>query len=178
MNVIVDDIGKVVERVRKNAFTDVFSDEFRNVLPLYLYGHRAEIAARLTQRDGDKVKKYSKYPLIALRLDTEEEKVGIQTNFSLNIAIINITDKKYNAEERYANVFKPILYPLYELFLKELKNSGLFYWEGKQRTPSHKKVDRPFYGTPDPEINIKNLFNDPVDAIEILNLKLSQQTKC
>lgn len=181
MNFIVDDIGKVAQAVKEafSLFDQTFDPTFDNSqLPLYMYGHRVELAARLALKDKDVLQKRIKYPLIALRLDTVETIEGNMVKFDLNLALINKTEKGYNAEQRYTNVFKPILYPLYELFLVELKKSGLFTWPGFQARPPHVKVDRLYWGTAGTEGNVANLFGDPVDAIEILNLKINQTVKC
>jgi hypothetical protein len=67
-----------------------------------------------------------------------------------------------------------------------LYKSGLFFWDGKddQIMPEHTKIDRPFWGV-DGEVNqtgqkknTRHIFNnDPLDCIEIVNLKLSQHLK-
>lgn len=167
MNFIVEDIGKVVEYMREEAGGP----------PYYIYGHRREISNRLTEMTDDKVRKYKKYPLIALKLDIEEDYRAGLLFVNLNIAILDKTEKNYNAEERKELVFKPVLYPLYEKFMDALTNTSLFYWTGNKR-PDHKKIDRYYWGTQDAEGNIKALFNDPLDAVEIVNLKLTQKIKC
>ncbi len=145
--------------------------------PYYLYGHRTEISDRLLEKDQDKVQKYKKYPLIALKLDTPETVNEGLWHYDLNIAILAYTDKNYNTEERYTNVFKPVLYPLYESFLKELRNAGMFMWPDEQEFPPHVKIDRPYWGTESKEGNVKQFFNDPLDAIELVNLKFSKRIK-
>lgn len=167
MNFIVDDIGEVVARLRT----------VEGGAPYYMYGHRLEIANRLKAKDGLVGVKDEKYPLIALRLDTEE---GIGEGFpkqDLNIIIATLTKKQYNAEQRYENVFKPILQPLYLSFIQALRESGLFIWPNLQDFPTHTKIDRPYWGTANAEENVKNLFDDPIDAIEIIGLKINSLDK-
>lgn len=176
-NFIVDDIGAVVEAMRGPVFSEEFSDEFHLDIPFYKYGHRVEIAKRLDEMNRSTDQKNKKYPLIALRLDTTEEVSNGIWHFNLNIAIVNYTKANYNAEERYDQVYKPVLYPLYIRFLTALKQSGLFFWPGDQTFPSHKKIDRLFWGTAGSEGNIKKIFSDPLDAIEIIDLKLNQELK-
>jgi len=189
MNYIVDDIGRVVDRVRDrwlmlpatqaliNSGVIIVNDE-EDEPPYYMYGHRKEIANRLNLKGKDSIEKFKRYPLIALRLDIPERVVGLVSHFTLNIAIIHATKIKYTAEERYTNVFKPILYPLYELFMEELRNTGGFWWTGNQERPEHTKIDRPYYGTPSTEGNNKSIFADPLDAIEIIDLRISKFNKC
>lgn len=173
MNYIVDDIGIVVAAMRP------FGSVNPSLTPYYMYGHRLEIAARLSEKDKDQVYKYQKYPLVALRLDTAEQHHDGVIDYNLNIVIVQFTQKQYNAEERYANVIKPILYPLYYSFMQKLTESGLFQWGSGLKEPVHTKIDRPYWGTAGPEGNVKNIFNDPLDGIELINLKVSREkNKC
>lgn len=191
MNYIVDDIGKVVEAMRglnKSVYGDAMTEYLASqnatvdnilLMPFYDYGHRQEIANKLTAKDSEDAPfKYQKYPLIALRLDTEEERDGKMIHFNLNIAIIASTDPLYSSNERYDKVFKPVLYPIYSEFIRLLGEIGLFTWGNGQIEPPHTKIDRLYWGTAGSEGNESNIFNDSLDAIEILNLKLSQPIKC
>jgi hypothetical protein len=177
VNYLVDDIGAVVTSVRNQSQKLWLSDPSAvSTTPYYMYGHRLEINNRLVQKSkGDF--KYQLYPLIALRMDFEEDIDNGLIKYNLNLAILNRTEKNYNAEERYTNVFKPILYPLYEAFMDKLKKAGIFQWDGNYTLPPHTKIDRPYYGTSSEEQNVKNIFSDTLDAIEIIGLKLSQRIK-
>ena len=184
---IVDDIGAVVARMRGLNSASYGADmatylASKNMTaanqllaPFYMYGHRLEIANELKKMDNDKVYKYQKYPLVALRLDIAEPYSDGIVELDLNIALLCFTDKGWNAEERMTNVFKPVLYPMYYRFMDELFKSGLFFWEGK--VPPHTKIDRPFWGVESSEGNTKYIFSDPLDAIEILNLKIKKNFK-
>ncbi|HTJ53729.1 MAG TPA: hypothetical protein VL443_29945 [Cyclobacteriaceae bacterium] len=188
---IVDDIGKVVQSIRTGTtnsqgkwiggqFLD-YNDDDVNGAPYYMYGHRQEISNRLTAKDIDNKQKKKKFPLIALKLDTIETVRGNVVDFKLNLVIATWSDPNLTADERYVKTFKPILYPLYEKFLTQLGNAGLFQWDSSlpQNVPPHTKVDRPFWGTPTDKANIANIFNDPTDAIEIIDLRLSRiDTNC
>ena len=182
MNYIVDDIGTIVAAVRNADFDSSFDSSFSSGFPFYLYGHRQEIANRLDAKNKDRSTKDKKYPAIFLKLDTDEDIRNGYQFYDLNLVIVNFTKANYNAEERYTNVFKPVLYPIYEMFLKKLRDSGLFVWEappdGDNTYPPHKKIDRPYYGTPGEEANVKRIFSDPLDAIEIVNLKIQSRIKC
>lgn len=166
VNYIVDDIELVCNGVRTTLDLD-------NDAPYYMYGHFLEIANRLKEKDQDKVYKYQKYPLIALRMDIPETHRGDMVDYSLNIAIVGFTDKNYNAQERYTNVIKPVLSPIYEALMDELKHH--FVWTNNRYRPEHVKIDRPFWGTTNPNWNSKYIFSDPLDAIEIQNLKITKE---
>ena len=191
MNLVVDDIGYVVSLMRPlNALTygaDAASYITTNhpngtiaEMPYYMYGHRLEIANRLKEKDQDATNKYKKYPLIALRMDFPEA-MGVKGSFevTLNIAILAYTDKKYNAEQRVANVVKPILIPLYDRFITCLRQSGIFtFTTSNMLYPQHTRIIRPFWGIDASERNEKYIFDDPLDAIEIVNLKLNKFIDC
>jgi hypothetical protein len=186
MNIIEKDIEKVVNAMRPGEQQDGYTPaptteqlaEEGWGAPYYMYGHRKEIADRLIEQGKGKTEKKQRYPLIALRLDILENNVNGILEFSLNIAIITETKRNLNAEERLDQVFIPILEPLYERFFIELKNSGLFMWSGNQEKPKHTKIKRYYWGTQQAEGNVKNIFADPLDAIEIIDLKISQRLKC
>lgn len=190
MNFITDDIGAVVAAMRPidlsygQPMLDYLAartttEENKALMPFYMYGHRLEIANRLLEKTDDPVYKYQKYPLIALRMDIPEwyEPDRI-LHYKLNLVIVAFTDQKWNAEQRMANVIKPVLAPLYERFIRELGNVGLFSWEGDSRRPPHTMIIRPFWGTSGPEGNAKYIFNDPLDAIEIIDLEIYRSKKC
>lgn len=186
---IVDDVGAVVARMRGLNHPSYGADmatylsdngvsaNNQMLAPFYMYGHRGEISSRLANTVNDKVRKYQKYPLIALRMDIPEPYTNGVAELSLNIAILAFTDRKWNAEERMVNVFKPVLYPMYKRFIAELFKGGEFFWDNGSKVPDHTKIDRPYWGIEDPERNSKSIFNDPLDAIELVNLKLKKNFK-
>jgi hypothetical protein len=145
--------------------------------PYYEFGHRLEIANTLTEKEGTQYK-YRRYPLVALRLDMVEEIDEGMQKVNLNIAFITFTDENYKARERYEKVLVPVLYPMVEKFFVKLKKSGIFTWEGHQQYPPHKVVDRPYWGIADTEGNVRNIFQDPIDAIELIDLKINKRYKC
>lgn len=132
-----------------------------------MYGHRKEIANRLLEKGKDKVYKYQKYPLIALNMPfVEEVQQDSLITVRLNIAIMSFTETSYISEQRYEKVFVPLLEPLYDLLLEQIQESGIFHNIG---VPVHDRVDRLYWGNEQRESHI---FNDPLDAIELLNLEL------
>lgn len=185
---IVDDIGAVVARMKGLNATSYgagmatyltnngVSSANQLLAPFYLYGHRLEISNTLKEMNTDKVRKFQKYPLIALRMDIPEPYSSGIVELSLNIAILAYTDKNWDAEQRMINVFKPVLYPMYKRFMDELWKGGEFFWQG-DKVPDHTKIDRPFWGIEASEANTKYIFNDPLDAIEIMNLKIKKNFK-
>lgn len=169
MRYVQDDIGTVVSQLREEV----------DGPPYYMYGHRKEINNRLKAKLDDKIYKYQRYPLIALVFDFPEELgSGLIQYPDLNIIIVDFTEPTYNTDERFVKVIKPVLVPIYEQFIKQLKKSGLFMWPGAQAEPKHIRIFRPFWGTGTLEGNDKYIFDDPLDAIEIQKLKINSTNKC
>lgn len=188
MRNVVNDIKLVVDSMRGDAsitadMTTITADNAhitidQQLVPFYMYGHPLEINNRLLEKNKDRLNKWLKYPLIVLRLDTEEKVKNGIVEYNLNVAILTYTDRKYNAEDRQENVFKPVLYPLYKLFMRKLQESGLFILEeGDDVLPEHTKIDRYYWGNKSNDNNDANMFNDPIDAIELADLKLSSYVK-
>jgi hypothetical protein len=199
MNIIVDDIETVVTAMRPTGanaaaiqtstikkFGQGFYDYILAIgqtdnlpsIPYYIYGTRMEIIKRLTEMDKDETRMFKKYPLVALAMDIPERGVDGVIEFNLNIAFLNLTEKNYPVRDRYTNIFKPVLYPLYKQFKEQFGNVGLFMWQGDQESPPHQKFDRPYWGTQNSEGNTANKMNDPLDAIELINFTFRQEIKC
>ena len=150
----------------------------------FMAGHPLEITNRLTKRDENGLY-LEKYPLIALFHDFKEEKgrqVDEYAGLSLRLIIANNTSSEFIADQRYENNFKPILYPIYESFLKQItlaKKNKLMKWFNTYGVESirHTKTDRLFWGTPTAMTNTSNIFNDYIDCIDIQNLELSVNIK-
>lgn len=163
---VVKDFEKIVASMRLE----------NSLIPYYEYGHRLEIANLLTEKEKSQYK-YNRYPLIALRLDIPEFIEESLVHVKLNIAILTMTKENYNAKQRYDNVIIPILYPLYDRLMKAIKTSGVFFWSNNMSFPEHTVIDRPYWGKEYSEGNAANIFNDPIDAIEIIDLKLNKRIK-
>ncbi len=163
MSSIVDIIGNIAQ----NAVAEFGSG-------YYLYGHPIEIFRTLSEKSKSEDYKYSKYPLIALYQDFEESVNNISTTVeNITIVIMTETSRTYKAKNRYANTFEPTLQPLYELFVKHLKQSEFVTSDDYQ----HTKIDRLYWGKSDEFGNSGNIGNDALDAIVISGLSL-QLMKC
>jgi len=167
MRFIVDDIEEVVIAMRDQI----------DGPPYFDYGHPVELVNNLKMKNQDADLKEKKYPLIYVRTDIEEELKSGVWDEKLTIFIIDYTNLNYTSRERKEQVFKPILYPLYEDFIDGLKKSGLFALGNNMQRPDHKKIDRFFWGSQYNYNNTANVLEDPLDAIEISNLRLKQFTR-
>lgn len=140
----------------------------------FMHGHPKEIIARLQALAKDPVKKNKKYPLIVLFRDFKEIVTEGMFGYSVackpRLVIITITKPEFRADKRKELNFDPILIPIFEEFINQIKESEFF---GSPTTDQLQviKWDRYFWGA---DVIDKNIFTDYIDAIEIesINLKL------
>lgn len=142
----------------------------------YLFGTASEINTMLLEKNNDSTRKYRKYPLVMLNIPSPDELRAGLVNDSLNIAIVTETEKGIKTEDRMEQNFKKVLFPLYDLFVKAVQNVGIFVWEGERDSLPGQRIVVPYWGTKvDPSTpNPANKFSDPLDAIELVDLKLNQ----
>lgn len=163
---VVDAMEQVVQSMKKDSSGP----------PYFMAGHPIEINNRQDQRAKDGILKSQRYPLIALKQPFRERFNGNGLKeLKLNMVILAQTTQDRNADERRKMVFHPVLYPLLDQFFYALKKSGLFTWKNMSEPPVCEKIDWPHWGTTTPQGNEKNYFTDPLDAIELIDLQLTQR---
>ena len=173
MQVLVDIIGSVVERVSAKLTPQlrIVDDLITGVH--YQHGHPKEIIENIAELGKTPSKKTSRFPMIALFQDFPEDMLGngFYADINLHIIIARATVPTYKADKRYDVNFKPILYPVYEEFIEQLKLSRRFDIP-KGDNFSHTKIDRLYWGREGLFGNDKNIMDDYIDCIEIRDLKL------
>ncbi len=140
--------------------------------PYFMYGRPMKIAQLLSEKDESKEWKYRKYPLIILIQEfTEHRGMNLESDTDVTIVIVTQADPRNTTENRDDDNFNNILYPIYEVFLNELKKSTRFKFSSGIE---HDLTESPYWGTPGQYGNSANVMNDTLDAlfIENLNLKL------
>lgn len=169
---LVDVIRDVVA-----ATSTVLLTQLQAVDPLitkiwFEYGHRTDINERiLTYGAGG----LNFCPMICLFEDYtlwHGDKVGITGHNKPVIVIIYYTSAKITRVEREANVFRPILYPVYLEFLKQLKLSGKFSIYDETLI-KHGQTNRPHWGEPELYGNKEYPLKGVFDGIELNNLQLT-----
>lgn len=112
-----------------------------------------------------------RYPLFALFYDFPQDKGGgYPTSVTIpKISIACLTNMTDPVLARYPKTFKPILYPIYEEFLRQLTRHKNIVGNDPAAFP-HKLWERP--GS-QPE---GQTLNDYLDALEIMNLQLTIKT--
>jgi hypothetical protein len=142
----------------------------------FLYGHPLEIFNTLVEKSQSETFKYSKYPLIALFQDFEEDTNDTRVIVNnVTIVIMTETSRDYKAGERYTNTFTPTLIPLYNEVIRQIKRSRYVF---SNNNFQHTKIDRLYYGKEDAFGNSGNIGNDALDAVIIKGLNLQIVTNC
>ena len=168
---ISDQMRSIVEKMD----TELYHAETFPYHLNFLHGHPLEIVQVLQERLSSPDHKDLRFPLIALFRDFKITKgkkteADIYGDTSLNLIIAMQTVAAYRADQRETLVFKPILYPIYNELLKQIKLSG--FYSVNYAGIEHDQTDRYYWGRSGLYGNTGNTFNDYLDAIEIENLRL------
>lgn len=153
--------------------TEIFGETTIAALS-YHKGSFDELIEDLSQKDGSREERYKKYPLIYLVRDFEEvrgREAGIYCSVSLRVIIVHQTEQTYKITDRETKVFRPVLYPIYNEFMRQLSLSPMINQSGVENL-RHIKIDRAYWGKNQQQGSNKTALNDFVDAIEIRNLEL------
>ena len=159
--ITVDIFTNIVSKVSNEIGTDI---DFN-------YGTITEIQQYISQLTNagysDK-----KYPAIWLMMPFVESNgtIGL-TELNLKFYIVTLTDKSYFAKDRYENVYKPVLIPIFDEFITQIVKSGYFNTSTTEDL-SFDRSDRIDVGR---EIAIG--ATDSVDCIELSNFILQKKKK-
>jgi len=166
----------VIDEAVKACYAEC--DEQNLTRPKYLYGQYRSIAKELVDQSGDPNIRGNKYPLILLGLDSQYKEVEIdetQYKVNCNIWILDETKEDWYTSDRFAEVFKKVLYPLYKIFMKQLFASTYVSSRRIEITPETRLF--PFWGT-NVAGDSKAIINDPLDAMMVGLSDLIINIKC
>lgn len=170
---IVDIIGEVVKAA------DAVLYPILNKHILYEYGRSIQILRQLQQLNQSITQKENKYPLFALFQPFPEDDSPYYATVKFpKISIAALTQNTDSVATRYAKTFKPVLYPIYQEFLRQLCRHPNIVANDPAAIP-HKHWDVPGSDQASEQVKGAN-FNDIVDAIIIQDLQLTfkQNKKC
>lgn len=143
---------------------------------LYEYGRSIQILKKLLQLNTaiDTATKNSKYPLVALQQPFREvSATGYYCTVKFpSITIATLTESTDPTPKRYAQTFKPILYPIWEEIKRQIVKHRNVVGNDPGAIQIDGKMDLP--GTDPISDGVKGISNnDIVDAIIIQGLQLT-----
>jgi len=164
----------------RKYFVDVFDNWVANIRKKYdivdneqpysYFGSQQDIVNYLIEKSASPTQSRKKFPFICLVDDFEETINSREHWYTLTptIYIFAETLETYDPRDRYTNVIKPILYPLFELLLREVECS-------KSLSPTNEFLSfkkRLYRG----QIGENVMVSDTVDALKITftNLKIKK----
>lgn len=146
----------------------------------YQYGHPKAILLVMQQWSNSTQAMQAKmYPLVALFQDfteTQPARPDLLATAPLRVIIGNMTEASYDTPQRYTHNFKPVLHPVANELVRQLKRTSYFRGTSFQYT----KTDRPFWGEEGLYGSEKNIFNGAMDVVELrfTDLALNPARKC
>lgn len=178
---IEDDMATIVSRVSTALTTKLKLTDPKIQGVWYEFGTRLEIIETLSQKSGNDIYKFRKYPLVCLFTDISYS-LGNNANdtaeLKLNMAIIYGTKATFKAKDRLEKNFKPIIMPIYDELLRQISLDGKMFLNASATVNIRHTTQRKYYWGTQP-IDGANVFNDFVDGLEIDNLELKHYlTRC
>lgn len=165
--------GEFIDRNLKDLNGNTIADgtyTYVEEKPYYWSGNKNEIERLLSSKD--KFDQTRKYPFIVLEQPfTEEPSANLKEVQIDRLRIIIATNTDLNKwnDKRYKDNFKPILYPIFEQFIKELRKSNKVI-----SFDILEKTDVPFYGE-----DTNTISNDKWDYIDlVLNIRFIENNEC
>jgi hypothetical protein len=173
------DITVIVDRMRAAVAACTFPVGFFQVGESlhFEHGHVSEIANKLTAKNKNLIK----YPMVMLVEDFPQEVNAGMIHVEVRLFILAVNPvKTMYAPERYEATVKPFLLPIYEELMEEI--SKRFSWDKNLypgNVPPHTFTVRTNFGVWLRELKgtVRNIMNDPTDAIEIESLKINTKFK-
>lgn len=183
---VVDEIEAIVALVNTAILATIQANETAALgstnieLISYHKGSYLELLETLQQKDSSNTQRKQKYPLVFVPMPFTEKRgrvQGVYADVRLRVLIIHQTEATYKVTDRYTNVFKPVLYPIYYEFLRQLAGYKGIY-PAYEDLLTHDKEDLDFAGRNTLGNNKDGtLLNDYADVIDIQNLELKFYNK-
>lgn len=121
------------------------------------------------------------FPLLWLVFNFDENITGNPAEFlntSIQLLIMTPTENTYSMDQRDTINFKPILFPIYQELLRQIR-SAVEFGKPSETDLKHTRTIRPYWGGGDlGGTDTDNLFKKYVDAVHIRNLNLRVKREC
>lgn len=139
----------------------------------YTFGNAQYVKDKLDELSTTCHGSASKFPLIALFCPFVERRDSpdYYSMAKVRVLIACATDREFSNEQRCELSFENILRPIYRRFLEALKEDGRFDF-GYDTCVEHEYSENYSYGRYGAVTAAGDAVTDPIDAINITNLKL------
>lgn len=136
----------------------------------YVFGNTKYVKEHLDELSKNAM---SRFPLIALFCPFIERRDSpdYYSKSKVRILIAHSTSRLWNNEQRLETSFKKVLRPIYNGFLKALKEDGRFDF-GYNEHVDHEYSENYSYGKYGAYTDTGEEVSEPIDAINITNLEL------
>lgn len=140
----------------------------------YTFGNAQYIKDKLDILSKTQTGNARKFPLIALFCPFNERRDSpdYYSKAKVRILIACATRQEWSNEERLAFSFENVLRPIYNGFIKALKEDGRFDF-GYDGTVRHEYSENYSYGRYGAHTGTGEAVSEPIDAINISNLELT-----
>ena len=147
----------------KDLFEDIVQSISTVNHPIYFfYGYWPEIVQDIMAKGRSRTLEKQCYPAIMLNANFSRKKNEYdRTQINPTFHIIAQTDANYSANDRIENIYKPIIYPIYDKFLKQIHDSRKFFVSS---VIEREEQDLYYLRGGDKS---QNKINDYVDALEV-----------
>jgi hypothetical protein len=153
------------------ANTALVYDRANGEKPFFMHGHILDVVNRLAEYENDNIFKWKKYPLIILIEDIERSHpnpLRFEATVSPRFIICTDTVKEYHSPDRWENIIKPILFPIYDLFVQKIAEStDIDQSDIEEVKQGSTDVARTYWGTQKEFGSDAHILNDHLDAIDI-----------
>lgn len=162
--------------------TGIVATEWSGLAPYFTHGHLEEITQKLKEKDESDKYRYQKFPLIVLIEDipksvTTDLPKSVYAEANSNVLIMNYSEREWDAPDRYAENFEPVLIPIYVDFMNQIVDSNLFDIDLDEIIP-HNPINRLAWGKESLYGNDGDITDDHIDAIELENMVLRMKFNC
>lgn len=104
------------------TYDDQLTYSYQSGEPYYMHEKQAKANELLTEKNDGSVSKWKKYPLFILLRPFAIKQRKDQRNIkaSIDVVLVNLTEAAWNADDRFANNFEPIMDPMVDEFLNQI----------------------------------------------------------
>jgi hypothetical protein len=152
--------------------TGIVEDTWRLAIN-FMFGSRIEINEMLANYAKDNEMNTRRFPLIWLFINYKEDhnqEQDIEVQAPLTFAFVGLSKPEWRANDRLENVMRPLLSPLWLLFLNVIKEMNDTFYFDTSKEPVFSRYKRFFYGSSDKNESVLASITDAYEITLQLNI--------